>query len=98
MVHPMPPTDPYRDDRPTLTAENKRLRAELARLKSRRRRVFVVVAAVVALGAVDVLAFGLVRSLINAASDARALGGFALVALLIVGHALVAVRVASRGE
>lgn len=91
-------TDPYRDDRASLAAENERLRTELARVRSVRVTRLRWTAATVALVALDVGAFAFIREGINSASDLRSGLGMALAAALVALHVIIALRVTRRGN
>lgn len=82
----------YRDERPSLEAENARLQGQLeasqAALSRRRRPVFVALAVLVACG-VDAAAFFVLRDWINGRNDTLVYAGFAAIAVLVVLHALV---------
>ena len=94
MVYPSP--NPYRDDRPSLLAEIQRLQEQLSQIRSHRLRVAGVVGLLVFVLGIDAVLLGVVRSLINAPSDGRAFMGFGLVAVIVVMHLVLAIRVASR--
>ena len=91
-------TDPYRDDRASLAAENERLRTELARVRSVRSTRLRWALASIALVALDVGAFALIRESINSASDTRAGLGMALAAALVALHVIIALRITRRGN
>jgi hypothetical protein len=88
--------DPYRDERATLAAENDRLRAENAALRTHRLQRWARVALALCLFALHVAAITYVPNLINARDDGRVyLGALASVALLVV-DAWAAVRLFSQ--
>jgi hypothetical protein len=84
--------DGYRDETASLVAENARLRSELARVRSPRRRA----AGAVALAAADVTAGLLLRPWFNGGSDAKFWLAAILVAALTFGAVACAVSAVPR--
>ena len=82
----------YRDDRPSLAAENARLRAELAGLRGARRSRAQRAAAVVAVLLLDAWVFTLVVGWVNTPRDAEVWLGWAVAALTLGMNVVAAKR------
>jgi hypothetical protein len=83
---------PYRDEREALRAENSRLRGEVASLRGGRRRRGVIAGVIAALVLLDAGGVAVAGAWINAPSDAKALGGMALLGALAALNLFVLYR------
>lgn len=83
--------DPYRDERASLSAENERLRAEVASLRGERTRRGVAWAGAIALAALHALALAYLPGLVNASDDGRVYLGFASALALVLADVAFAV-------